>query len=187
MTGADPPDTMTTFSRSQIGFFISKKFIMEGWHDLFVASAGAAAALMGLLFVGLSINLAKMLSFPLLLNRAMIALILLLSILIQSLLMLVPHETTRFAGICILVIVVLTWPFLSFLDLLIFRKLENQYRNLHVGKMFFNQLAVLPYFVGGIILLNGSVSGSYWLVASIIVSFLKASLDAWVLLVEINR
>jgi hypothetical protein len=31
----------------------------ESWHDLFVASAGAAAALTGLIFVAVSINLAK--------------------------------------------------------------------------------------------------------------------------------
>jgi hypothetical protein len=160
---------------------------MEGWHDLFVASTGAAAALMGLLFVGLSINLPKMLSFPILLNRAMIALILLLTILIQSLILLVPHETIRAAGICTLVIAVLTWPFLTFLDVLIFKKLEIQYKRLHIGKILLDQLALLPYFAGGIIMLNGSLSGFYWLVVSVIVSFLKASLDAWVLLVEINR
>jgi hypothetical protein len=160
---------------------------MEEWHDLFVASAGAAAALMGLLFVGLSINLSKILAFPVLANRALIASMLLLSILIQTLLLLVPHETSRVAGICVLIIVLLTWPSVSFLDLVIFKKLESKYKNLHVGKILFDQVALLPYFIGGIIMLNGSVSGCYWLVGSIIVSFLKASLDAWVLLVEINR
>jgi hypothetical protein len=57
---------------------------MEEWHDLFVASAGAAAVLMGLLFVGLSINLSKILAFPVLANRALIASMLLLSILIPE-------------------------------------------------------------------------------------------------------
>src|SRR5256885_813796 len=31
---------------------------IEGWHDFYLASAGASAALLGLLFVGVSINLA---------------------------------------------------------------------------------------------------------------------------------
>jgi hypothetical protein len=160
---------------------------MEAWHDLFVASAGAAAALMGLLFVGLSINLSKILALPVLANRALIASLLLFSILIQTLLLLVPHETTYSAGLCILVAFVVTWPYISYLDLKIFNNLESQYRQLHILKILFDQMALLPYVIGGIIMLNGSMSGYYWLVASIIISFMKASLDAWVLLVEINR
>jgi hypothetical protein len=41
--------------------------------------------------------------------------------------------------------------------------------------------------IGGIIMLHGSVGGYYWMVVSVIISFLKASLDEWVFLVEINR
>ena len=160
---------------------------MEEWHDLFVASAGAAAALMGLLFVGLSINLSKILAFPVLANRALIASMLLFSILIQTLLLLVPHETVRAAGVCVLIIGLFAWPSVSFLDWEIFKKLETHYKNLHIGKVLFDQVALLPYFIGGIMMLSGSMSGYYWLVGSIIISFLKASLDAWVLLIEINR
>jgi hypothetical protein len=160
---------------------------MEAWHDLFVASAGAAAALMGLLFVGLSINLSKILAFPLLVDRALLAAMLLLAILIQTLLLLVPHETPHVAGLCTLTIFAISWPGLSYLDLRIFKKTDSVYRIRHLLKMIFDQVAFLPYFIGGLMMWGGSVSGYYWLVGAIIVSFIKASLDAWVLLVEINR
>ncbi len=160
---------------------------MEEWHDLFVASAGAAAALMGLLFVGLSINLSKILTFPVLVNRALLAAMLLLSILIQTLLLLVPRETPHIAGLCTLVIFAISWPGLTYIDLQIFKKTDKNYKILHLLKMLFDQVAFLPYFIGGILMLNGSASGYYWLVGAIIISFIKASLDAWVLLVEINR
>lgn len=160
---------------------------MEAWHDFFVASAGAAAALMGLLFVGLSINLSKILSFPVLANRALLASMLLLSILIQALLSLVPHETPHIAGLLVLIIFSVIWLGSSYLDLRIYKELERTYKGLHLFKIVFDQLALLPYLIGGLIMLNGSLSGYNWLVGAIIVSFLKASLDAWVLLVEINR
>jgi modulator of FtsH protease len=36
-------------------------------------------------------------------------------------------------------------------------------------------------------LLLGGASGFYWIAAGVIISFIKAVMDAWVLLVEINR
>ncbi|HEX3901634.1 MAG TPA: hypothetical protein VH853_02220 [Polyangia bacterium] len=41
-----------------------------GWESFFVAEVGAAAALTGLLFVAVSINLSKVLAFPQLPGRA---------------------------------------------------------------------------------------------------------------------
>ena len=37
---------------------------MDEWHDFFLAAAGAAAVLAGLVFVGLSINLDQIMSNP---------------------------------------------------------------------------------------------------------------------------
>jgi hypothetical protein len=44
---------------------------MSGWENFFIAEVGASAALTGLIFVGVSINLARILSFPKLPNRAL--------------------------------------------------------------------------------------------------------------------
>ncbi|MEI9934528.1 MAG: hypothetical protein WDM71_06665 [Ferruginibacter sp.] len=40
---------------------------------------------------------------------------------------------------------------------------------------------------GGIILIAVGANGLYWIVPAFIFSFIKSVLDAWVLLVEINR
>jgi hypothetical protein len=53
---------------------------LEAWQPFFAAELGAAAALGGLLFVSLSLNLTKILSYPALPVRALIALVLLLAL-----------------------------------------------------------------------------------------------------------
>ena len=55
---------------------------MNAWHDFFLAQAGAAGVLTGLVFVGVSINLQKIVSDPNsgLVGRAAEALILLVAV-----------------------------------------------------------------------------------------------------------
>jgi hypothetical protein len=48
-------------------------------------------------------------------------------------------------------------------------------------------IAVIPYLVAGALLLSGAASALYWLAAAMILSIVKSMMDAWVLLIEINR
>jgi hypothetical protein len=66
---------------------------MLGWESFFVAEAGASAALAGLIFVGVSINLTRILALPRLPNRAFQALMLLLTVLVVSSLLLVSEQS----------------------------------------------------------------------------------------------
>jgi hypothetical protein len=68
---------------------------MRGWHDLFVAEAGASAALAGLLFVPISINLTHILEYRHLPSRAVEALLALLSVPMIATFALVPTQSTR--------------------------------------------------------------------------------------------
>jgi hypothetical protein len=51
----------------------------------------------------------------------------------------------------------------------------------------FGQAATLPFVVAGIALVEGGAEGLYWVVAGVVLSFVVAVIDAWVLLVEIHR
>ena len=65
---------------------------MSGWESFFVAQVGASAAVAGLVFVGVSINLDKILKYAGLPGRAQEALIVLMLVLVVSSLMLVPGQ-----------------------------------------------------------------------------------------------
>jgi MFS-type transporter involved in bile tolerance (Atg22 family) len=72
---------------------------MREWSDFFVAEVGASAALTGLLFVAVSINLGQILKYPHLPTRALEALATLLCVLVISTFALVPEQTAFVYGL----------------------------------------------------------------------------------------
>ena len=149
--------------------------------------AAAAATLTGLIFVGVSINLAKILSMPSLPDRALESLILLLTILVVSALALVPAQSPPVIGIEFLSIGFVTWAIILYLDIRIWHNTEKRFKRHSRQNILFSQLAILPYIIAGIIILCQGYSGFYWLIPGILISFIKSIIDAWVLLVEIHR
>ena len=83
---------------------------MDEWHDFLLATA-VAAVLVGLVFVGVSINLEMSMANPTLglVNRALEALILLMAVLIATCLLLVPAQGTVVAGVEVLAVGVIDW------------------------------------------------------------------------------
>jgi hypothetical protein len=165
---------------------------VEEWHDFFLAAAGAAAVLVGLVFVGVSINLQMIMADPTygLANRALGALVLLMAVLIATCLLLVPDQVTVVYGVEVLAVGVVDWTIvvaIQLLQLRTWRSLESSFRWHFVPRVVFSQTATVPFVVAGIALVNGGDAGLYWLVGGVILSFVVGVLDAWVLLVEIHR
>jgi modulator of FtsH protease len=161
--------------------------VLQAWQPFFTAQLGAAATLGGLVFVGLSLNLNKILAYAALPIRAMIALILLLLVLIVSSIVLVPGQTLRAIGIEIFIFAVMGWGLVTAMDLHVFRKRELQNKRQYVLNMILLQVATLPYLIGTLMVLLKSTSGFYLVAIGVVASFVKAVIDSWVLLVEINR
>ena len=78
-------------------------------ESVFVAEVGASAALAGLVFVGVSINLDKVLHAPGLPGRAGEALIVLLAVLIVSSLLLGPAQGLTLIGLELVVVGLADW------------------------------------------------------------------------------
>lgn len=155
---------------------------MGGWDNFFVAEAGAAAALAGLLFVSVSINLTRILEFPSLPPRAAEALLVLFAVLLLSLLALVPGQSPSLLGAEVTGLGVVLWIALT-LTLARGGK-PRQYAMLRV---LLNQLPPIMFVVAGVMLYSGHPAGLYWLVPATLLAILASVAAAWVLLIEILR
>ncbi len=160
---------------------------MLDWSGFFEAEVGASAALAGLLFVGVSLNMSRILALKGLADRALEALVLLVVILLIASLQLVPGQPQLALGSETLLVGVVAWAVVTRLELRSLRAADKQYHRLYVNNMIVGQIAVIPYIVGGLTIIVLSSDGLYLVVPAMLVSFTDAILDAWVLLVEINR
>ncbi|MBA2711987.1 MAG: hypothetical protein H0U55_00305 [Rubrobacteraceae bacterium] len=165
---------------------------MDEWRDFVLAQAGAAGVLTGLVFVGVSINLQKIVSDPDsgLPGRAAEALILLVAVLMMSTSLLVPGQGTMLAGAEVLVLGLAAWVWIGAIQLLRIRDwgtMRPDLRRPLVLRVALGQIALLTLVAAGIAVLAWGLGGLYLLVVGTNLAILVALFDAWVLLVEINR
>ena len=160
---------------------------MAGWENFFIAEVGAAAAWGGLLFVSISLNLTKILAIDGLPDRAGQSLLLILAVLVLASLMLMPNQPLTLVGVEILVVSVVTFAFGTLFAVRAKRAVPAEYRGNFIWNIVAFEVAMIPCIIGGGTVLAGSTLGLYWLAAGICISFVKATSEAWVLLVEINR
>ena len=160
---------------------------MSAWENFFVAEVGASAVLAGLVFVGLSINLNKIIAGPGLPGRALEALVVLVVVLVVSSLLLVPGQSQALIGGEVLVSGLAVWMAIVSVQGANLRTLAPPYRGVFAVRVALGQLATVPFVIAGTAVLVCGEGGLYWGVPAVIVSFVLALLDAWVLLVEINR
>jgi hypothetical protein len=157
------------------------------WDAFFAAEVGASAALAGLVFVGISINLSKILDLPAVANRAFQALVVLLSVLIASSAMLVPDQSLEARGVELLAVGVLATLTVNVLERDSWRRMERRYYPRLAVHTALLELSVGFYFAAGAVLIGGGTAGYAWLVPGLLVSFVLALTSAWVISIEIHR
>ena len=155
------------------------------WHDFFTGSIGAAAALAGLLFVAISINLEQILAFPLQPGRAAGTLGTLVGALVVSGCVLAPGQSHQALGTELAVvgaILVAQTIWVSRASSTPDGATSWQFR--HLATLL---VPGVLFIIGGISVAVGAGGGLSWVGTGVLLGFVLASINAWVLLVEIKR
>jgi len=165
--------------------------VLKEWESFFVAQAGAAAALTGLIFVAVSINLAKILEYAPLPARAAESLLFFVQILFLSAIGLVPGLEPWGFGVAVTAVggfafVAAGLGVLSHLKAT--RTEEGTIRWAWVvPRALIALVATLPLVAAGILILLGCAWGMPVMVAGFLCAYGAGIFNAWILLVEILR
>jgi hypothetical protein len=166
---------------------VSEASVTAGWADFFVASAGAAAALAGLVFVSISINLARVIGLPGVPGRAAETIVLLSGALAGSLVALVPLVSSAQMGVLLFAVTVPAWLAPMIIQAKTAKARAYQKRHLLISRALLHQVATLPGVLAGAALLGLLPGGIGWFAFAAVASMMVAMFNAWVLLVEIVR
>lgn len=159
----------------------------ELWAAAFTAVASSSAALTGLLFVALSINLDKVIKGPGLVSRAVEVLLLLVAVLVIATLLLMPGQGAGTASTEILAVAILMSALLGYIHIRAPRRALGVTRANFGLRVVGDQLGPVFLIIGAVSLLIGNGGGLYWVVPALIAAMIAAIIGAWVLLVEIVR
>ena len=158
------------------------------WVNFFIAASGASAALAGLVFVALSVNITRIIEVPHLPARAGATIATLILILVSSMAALIPQPAFAL-GVEIVAFGICGW-LLKFWAA--YRAIADRVKTQRpvfesVTETVLGQIQVLPFIAGGVLLIAGNDSGFYWVAGGVIAVFVFSVFNGWVLLVEILR
>ena len=160
--------------------------VTAAWTNFLVAEGGAAAALAGLIFVAVSINIKKIIENRGVPGRAAEALSLLIGVLLISTFGLAPNQSEKLLGAEILAVGGLLWLMSVILQAPHIRDRRRVWWWL-ASRAFLCQCATVPFCIAGILLIRGNPDGMDWLIPGCVFTFLASTISAWVLLIEILR
>jgi len=166
---------------------VSSAYTAALWTEFGESVATASAALAGLLFIAVSINLRQILEIPSLPSRAAQTLIMFATPLVSALLLVVPAQARLALGLELLATGLVIGGVQVWLDLHAKRGPEDTVWRRMLGRVFPSVLSCVCLGLAGATLIPAAGGGLYWLVPSVLAALIFGLINVWVLLVEILR
>lgn len=165
---------------------------ISGWENFALAHIGASAALLGLVFVGISINLRDIVGSGPLVHRAAEAVILLGSVLATATVVMIPGQRRDLLSTELIVVGGLLFVIVLYVQRDAMTHVAEPGKpgpprgSLAIRRAFGLGAAVLIVLAG--ITLGAEVGGGlYWWPVAVLAAYLGALTNAWTLLIEILR
>jgi hypothetical protein len=162
-------------------------YTAEDWANFALAITAATATLAGLLFVAVSINLQRILSFPNLPARAAQTLILFTTPMLTGVFLVVPGQPRAALGPELLATGIVIGAVLLMIDARAPRWDQETRLTWLTFRIFPPVASCGCLAIAGATLLAQAGGGLYWLVPSVVAAVFFGLVNAWVLLVEILR
>src|SRR5262245_9451523 len=149
------------------------------WHDFGVALVSASAALLGLVFVVVSLHLRAVVDDPVLRRRAEIMLGLLAMTLAASAALLIPEQSREALGIELMPIALI---YITLSTLATFRATHSPQgvSRDRLARFVIGELSAGLVFAGGLGLLVHALGGAYLVAAGVVLGVLIAMLAIWI-------
>ena len=166
---------------------MSPAYDPAAWSAYLSVEAGASASLTGLIFVAVSINLAQIVVSKVLVARAAKAILTLMQVLAATSFALAPGQTASTIGLEIGGVCVVLWLLVTWMQHVTSHRNPYITRRTRASHFVLTQMSSLSFVAVGLSLFLHRGGGLYWLLGAVLCSFLVGLLDAWVLLIEIQR
>ena len=159
----------------------------ESWTSLYIAVASAAAALAGLLFVAVSLNLTTILNKSAHRERARQAMGGFISLLVLAILILIPGQNARLLGSELVAASLIAAGIVLRLERQGFQARASGQRKGWLMRTMVLNLGWLLGILCGVSLFIGRLGGLYWLIPTIFIYLLWNLNNVWVLLVQVAQ
>jgi hypothetical protein len=161
---------------------------IDTWRDLYVMLGTSSAALIGLLFVAMSIHLSDVVSNPGFRVRSYNQTLYLLTLLVEAVLVLTPQPVPFLGAELVVLNVVGLWFPISTSYTFLYKHRDNSYRGgMKMSRAIPFSVAYLLGIAGGIALIQGSHWGMYVVTISYTTLLVTVVLGTWSIMLGLEQ